>query len=435
MSLTAVTTRSGALSGLDMGSYAVFKGVPYAAPPVGPLRWKRPQPCQPWEGVRPATEFAPGCPQTPHDPDSFYYKEFYRGDHSPKSEDCLYLNVYTPAKAPGEKLPVLFWVHGGAFTHGWSNEIEFDGAPFCAQGVILVSINYRVGLFGFLAHPLLSAENEEGISGNYGLYDQAAALRWVHDNIAAFGGDPDNVTIFGQSAGAMSIQILCGSPLCKGLFQGAILQSGAGLNRSVPMQETAAQNAAYLGSQGFDTLEKLRALPADALVELMQQAGGGRPLACGPVLDGLMIPDTFENILSQGLLADVHYMIGSTVDELGEGFAEAVFRGAATWAENQLAQNREPAWVYYFDRIMPGDDAGAFHSAELWYIFGTYEKCWRPLTGQDAALSRQISAYWANFAKTGDPNGPGLPRWTPYTAQSPQRLRLGFDIRMDNVTR
>ena len=435
MSLMIVDTKYGKLEGKAMEDYTVFRGVPYAAPPVGELRWKKPQPPASWEGVRQAVEFAPGCPQVPHEPDSFYYREFYSHGRSEKSEDCLYLNVYTPAKSAGEKLPVLFWIHGGAFTHGWSNEIEFDGARFCELGVILVTINYRVGLFGFLSHPLLHGEDLQKLSGNYGLYDQIAALQWVHDNIDGFGGDPEKVTIFGQSAGAMSVQVLCSTSLTKGLFRGAILQSGLGLNRGLPLEQAEKINASFMEKAGICTREELYSLSEEKLVRLIQSRSEENPLAIGPVIDGVLLTDSYNTLIRTGQIADISYIIGSTAQELGEDFAQAVFTGAEDWAQNQLSLGRKPVWLYYFDRQMPGDGAGAFHSAELWHVFGTYEKCWRPLTEDDALLSREMSAYWANFAKNLDPNGEGLPQWTPYTLESKKRLRLGLDTKMDQVVR
>ena len=229
---TIVTVKEGALEGAfsDDKQSVIFKGVPYAAPPVGELRWKRPQPHAKWEGVRPALEFSAKAPQADLSKMGLYGKEFYSDENLKQSEDCLYLNIWTPASAqPGDKLPVFFWIHGGAFTHGSGAEKEFDGEQFARNGVVFVSINYRVGALGFFAHPELDAENPEGISGNYGIYDQVAAIDWVYENIAAFGGDPDCITAAGQSAGCMSVQTLISSDLTRGKIKRAVLQSAGGL--------------------------------------------------------------------------------------------------------------------------------------------------------------------------------------------------------------
>ena len=265
---TTVVTKQGAVAGvLSQDSRTViFRGVPYAQPPVGELRFRRPQPHIPWEGVLDCKKFGPRCPQADLASMDFYGKEFYDEMVPPESEDCLYLNIWTPASAaPGDNLPVLFWIHGGAFMHGCGTEKEFDGEGFAKKGVILVSINYRVNVFGFFAHPELEKENTEGVSGNYGLLDQAFALNWVRENIAAFGGDAAKITLAGQSAGCMSVQNLISSPLTKGMVRGAVLQSGGGLRalHATPSKEQLWEISQKLMEHlGVSTLEELRQVPA-----------------------------------------------------------------------------------------------------------------------------------------------------------------------------
>ena len=242
---TIIQTKQGAVEGglSQDGKTVIFKGLPYAQPPVGDLRFRRPQAHQPWPGVRPCREFGSSCMQADLSAEGFYAKEFYDVPLPPLSEDCLYLNIWTPESATADsRLPVLFWIHGGAFLHGSGSEKEFDGEGFAKKGVILVTINYRVNAFGFFAHPDLEPETEEGVSGNYGILDQIFALQWVRENIGAFGGDPEKITIFGQSAGCMSVQAIISSPLAQGMLRGAILQSGGGL-RSV--HETATKERAW----------------------------------------------------------------------------------------------------------------------------------------------------------------------------------------------
>ena len=268
---TKIVTKQGAVQGLlsQDGRTVIFRGVPYAQPPVGELRFRRPQAHQPWEGVRDCTQFGPRCPQADLASMDFYGREFYDDLVPPEDEDCLYLNIWTPAEAgPASKLPVLFWIHGGAFMHGCSSEKEFDGEGFARKGVILVSVNYRVNAFGFFAHPDLEAETEEKVSGNYGILDQIFALRWVKENIAAFGGDPEKVTIAGQSAGCMSVQTIVSSPLSQGLLRGAILQSGGGLyamKRCPTKEEVHATSRKLMEYLHVSTVAELRRMPAAQL--------------------------------------------------------------------------------------------------------------------------------------------------------------------------
>lgn len=427
MSMTLAQTRYGILSGEALSeTSSVFRGIPYAAPPVGQLRWKRPQPPIPWKGIREAVSFSAICPQHRMKPGSFYHTEFYAGkDQVMQSEDCLYLNIWTPAQSPEERCPVLFWIHGGAFAHGSGSEIEFDGANFNQLGVILVTINYRCNALGFLTHPWLDAETEDGCSGNYGCYDQIAALDWVRENITAFGGDPDNITIFGQSAGAMSVQTLISSPLAQGKFSKVIMQSGGGfggLSLGCTKEQGAALAQEIIDRLGVSSLEELRQVDAWKLVELSDQLSGR---LC-PVVDGRLLPDSHEALARSGKVADVPYLLGSCQDEMGPESARRFAAGNYKWCKNQYALHRRAPYLYWFNRQMPGDDdAGAFHSSELWYVFGTLDRCWRPMTEADYQLSRIISNYWANFAKTGNPNAEGLPEWSPCLAGTPTELTLG----------
>lgn len=430
---TKVVTKQGAVQGLlsQDGRTVIFRGVPYAQPPVGELRFRRPQAHQPWEGVRDCTQFGPRCPQADLASMDFYGREFYDDLVPPEDEDCLYLNIWTPAEAgPASKLPVLFWIHGGAFMHGCSSEKEFDGEGFARKGVILVSVNYRVNAFGFFAHPDLEAETEEKVSGNYGILDQTFALRWVKENIAAFGGDPEKVTIAGQSAGCMSVQTIVSSPLSQGLLRGAILQSGGGLyamKRCPTKEEVHATSRKLMEYLHVSTVAELRRMPAAQLRDAAY-AVQGPDLSWRPHVDGWLLPAHVDAQAEAGAIHDIAYMIGSTAKDIGQG--RQLQEAGARWCQNLLDLGRKPGYFYYFTRSLPGDDAGAFHSCELWYEFETMDRCWRPWEDCDRELCRCLSGYWANFAKTGDPNGEGLPRWEPYTDGCHAPMELGETVGM-----
>ena len=361
----------------------------------------------------------------------FYGKEFYDEMVPPESEDCLYLNIWTPASAaPGDNLPVLFWIHGGAFMHGCGTEKEFDGEGFAKKGVILVSINYRVNVFGFFAHPELEKENTEGVSGNYGLLDQAFALNWVRENIAAFGGDAAKITLAGQSAGCMSVQNLISSPLTKGMVRGAVLQSGGGLRalHATPSKEQLWEISQKLMEHlGVSTLEELRQVPALKLRDAAY-AVNGPGLGWTPHQDGWLLPASVDELAETGAIHDIAYMIGSTGNDIGSG--TLLQESGARFCQNQLDLGRKPAYFYFFDRKLPGDGAGAFHSCELWYEFETLGRCWRPWEDCDRELARVMSNYWANFAKAGNPNGEGLPHWEPYTQENHQPVVLADTVGM-----
>ncbi|MCI5648211.1 MAG: carboxylesterase family protein [Fusicatenibacter sp.] len=433
MGLLETRTKQGWVRGQDQGTYTVFRGIPYAKPPVGELRFCAPEEPDTYEGIYEADHFRAACPQERHDPESFYGKEFHLDPafDAEQSEDCLYLNIWTPAEKKEEKLPVAFWIHGGAFLHGYSHEMEFDGKEYCRRGVILVSINYRVGAFGFLAHPWLSAENEQGISGNYGILDQIAALSWVRNNIESFGGDPENITVFGQSAGAMSVQTLVSSPLTKDWISKAILQSGGGYHNgfrvSVPLAEAEKTGEEFVRRCNLSDPEQLRSISSEELLEnqirMMQEYG---TLFFTPNIDGVLLSDDLDHLLEQGSVRDIPYLIGSTKNDIGvmpkSGETEeygSLYKGCTAWSEKQEELGRKPSYVYYFTRELQGDDAGAFHSSELWYMFGTLVRSWRPKSDGDYRLSVQMLDAWTNFMKTGDPNGEGVPQWRPCRREDP----------------
>lgn len=410
----------------------VYKGIPYAAPPVGELRWKKPQSVIPWNGVRKCDQFGPASLQSNQQEGTFYWKEFYQNGDPERSEDCLYLNVWTPAAGTNAKLPVVFWIHGGGYMGGYGHEIEFDGEAYAKKGVILVTINYRLGMCGFLAHPLLTAENNGKGSGNYGLFDQLAALKWVKKNIAAFGGDPDNVTIMGQSAGAGSVQVLISSPLTKGLIQRAIIQSGGGLGgiiRAKTLAEAEETGKEMWSQAGISTLQEMREYPAEKFQEIMmkymmkQKTFGGLPYS--PCVDGELLTAQLDDVAKIGNIPDIPYMIGYTSEDISP---EVMKKAALDWSFLLEQQGKKAPYVYCFSHDLPGEDMdtgnqmgmfgnmkGAFHSSELWYMFGTLKNCWRPMEKADFELSERMVNSWTNFAKTGNPNGRGLSPWRPCT--------------------
>ena len=404
---------------------AAYKGIRYAT--AG--RWEYPKQVTGWEGIYDATQYG-SCSYQPRSfyneeenlKKVFYYNEFRKGESYTYSEDCLFLNIFAPdtAKA-GDKLPVLIYIHGGGFTGGCGHEKHFDGPVWPAKGVIGVTLNYRLGPMGFVCLPEL--KEEAGFTGNYGLYDQMTAMQWVRDNIASFGGDPGNVTIMGQSAGAMSVQQHCLSPLTDGLFQRAVMSSGGGVSKVLspaPAEkqyefwQTAMKNA------GCETLEQFRAISPEKLFEVWQQTkkevkGGG----CFPVLDGRFVVGSGVDLLAAGKQKDIHYMAGSTSEDMMPPILQ---RMARSWC----AVQRKPGYTWYFDRQLPGDDCGAWHSSDLWYWFGTLENCWRPMEQKDYDLSEQMVSYLCNFARSGDPNGDGnLPRWIASDQTQKRVLCLG----------
>ena len=419
--------------------FTVYKGVPYAAPPVGPLRWHRPQPAAPWEGVRDCVEFSPECVQCRrrYADTSAWVRDFCQYE-APQSEDCLYLNVWTPAVSADERLPVLVWIHGGAYANGSGSEVQDDGEGYCKRGCVFVSINYRLHALGYLAHPDLAKEDPEGLCGNYGLYDQIAALQWIQRNIAAFGGDPDRVTIMGQSAGAGACLALSLSPLTKGLFHRAIIESGIitgdWWNSCPPTQaEGEAYGLEFMEEMGCKSLEELRAKPAEALCideGMMEQ----RPFL--PVLDGAVLNEWFLPALRAGHGHELDIMMGNTIDEHSVREGRLLMDDVELMGAIQETLGRKGIFAYCFARGWPGPDhPGAIHGAEHWYQFETLYRCWRPFTGEDFELSVQMCDYFANFVKSGDPNGGELPAWTRYTAKDPQCMMLGVEREMHSVLR
>jgi para-nitrobenzyl esterase len=453
-------TADGVVDGVLEDGVRAFKGIPFAAPPVGALRWQDPQPVLAWKGVRHAAAFGPRCMQLP-----LFSDMVFRSDGV--SEDCLYLNVWTPARKPGKKLPVLVYFYGGGLVAGDGSEPRYQGASMARQGIVALTVNYRLGAFGFLAHPALTAESPHKASGNYGLMDQAAALQWVRRNIAAFGGDPQRVTIAGESAGSFSVSAQMASPLARQLIAGAIGESGAAMGLfplpSLAEGEAAGQRLAQ--QLGASTLEQLRAIPADQVLQ-----ASARPDAphFGMIVDGYVLPQAPEAIYASGqqarvpLLAGWNSAEGRAQDILGaapateENFkaglqrlygaqadaARQAYSGDIEQAARELASDRfigfgtwrwidlhartsgKPVYRYYYTQPRPAtrDGApaatGAGHSVEIEYVLGNLDGnkvyAWTP---QDRAVSRQAQAYFANFIKTGNPNGAGLPKWPALGAQ------------------
>ncbi len=476
---------SGTISGAPASAGSkvrAYKGIPYAAPPVGKLRWQPPQPVTAWQGVRKCDQFGPICPQAPYPATSIYAQA-----PQPQSEDCLLLNVWTAAEGADEKRPVMVWIHGGALTRGSGSIPAYDGEQLAIQGVVLVTINYRLGPLGFLAHPALSRESEHGSSGNYGVLDQIAALRWVQRNIAAFGGDPSRVTIFGESAGSWSVCALVATPLAKGLFHRAIGQSGgcfepmADLKRSryglPPAEQGGQQLAVALGcDQSSDPLAAMREKSAEEIVALANKDGS--QVRARANVDGWAFPAEIREIYAAGKQSQVPVIVGSNADEgnslVGhlapnrmDAFVEGVrkkygaladqflqvypvtsdsdARGAflhaagdemftwemRTWAR-MSEKSGQPAYLYYFSHVPPRPDAeklGAYHAAEILYVFDNLNIAPWPQQASDKALAHAMSAAWVRFAATGDPNGDGLPSWTPYDSRSESYLEFGDSIR------
>ncbi|MBQ9174748.1 MAG: carboxylesterase family protein [Bacteroidales bacterium] len=394
----------------------IYRGIPYATPPVGDLRWKKPQPVKAWTGVKVADTFGNASYQGPKNPnDGEYGTEFYP-ENPVYSEDCLYLNVWTPAGAPasGEKLPVAMWIHGGGYNVGWGYELPMDGEAWANKGVILVTINYRVGMFGFMNHPLLTAEGG-GHSGNYGLYDQIAALKWINDNISAFGGDPSNITVFGQSAGAGSVKNVVSSPLSKGMVARAIIQSGGGLGSgmpqiTIPQEALDAPSKKFFDAAGYDTLEKLRGASFEELMAALPDWRSPESVRFGPHNDSEVLPEDFNVATMNGHIADIPYMMGHCGDDM-----PGMENGEKRFAQVRDSLSTNPVFLYLFNRPLPSDGRpslkGSFHSSELWYVFGTLSRSWRPFTKGDYALSDEMVTCWTNFCKYGDPNGENGGNW------------------------
>ena len=401
MAVKKVKTKQGWTEGMDFGSFSVFRGIPYAKPPVGKLRFKPPQSPDRWESVYRAVKFPEISWQNDPEISDFYYKEFYQDtwDHEKKAEDCLYLNIWTPAESCQEKLPVLLWIHGGAFNHGYGHEKEFDGRAYCQNGIILVTIQYRLGIFGFFA-----GWSEERNIGNLALLDQIAALNWIYENIEQFGGDPDNITAAGQSAGGVSVQALLASPLTKGKIKRAILQSGGGygqLDKRCLSREESLMNSRIWAAKHNVTGNDLLNMPAEELLHISSD------FLCRFVLDEYTLDISGEDYIYRTLPCDA-YLLGSTMNDI-RVTKEMILRDQhgdlyqnnILFAETLCDTSR--VYLYYFTRMLPGDKAGAFHSSELWYMFGTQDRSWRPFNQEDRVLSQRMIRCWSNFIRDGSP--------------------------------
>jgi para-nitrobenzyl esterase len=431
--MDVVRTDSGTVVGTLKSGVTTFLGIPFATPPVGNLRWRPPQPTPYRNADWKADQFGPSCMQNQPGSRLPWTEEFMT--QGPIGEDCLYLNVWTTAKNATAKQPVMFWIYGGAFSEGSSSVSVYDGTEIAKKGVVVVSANYRVGPLGFFAHPELTRESERSASGNYGLLDQIAALRWVQKNIAAFGGDPGQVTIFGQSAGAISVADLMRSPLAKGLFARAIAQSGPGLfgrssfGAGATLQDREAAGVKFAQALGAQSLADLRALPASKFYGPNVPATPG-----GPFNDGWALPDAAP--------ADqVPLIVGFVADDIGLAAAGATAEQKATarerarvamhlWAADQLAASKR-IYTYFFDRAIPWPahpEYGAFHSGEIPYFFNTLGRLNRPWEPIDRKLADTVSSYVTNFAKKGDPNGSALPKWPVFEPTSYTTMELGAQI-------
>ena len=430
--LREVTVENGKLKGMPGSDPRItaFRGVPFAAPPVGKNRWRAPQPAADWEGTREAYLFAPISVQdTPALGDDIYCREWHVDSEIPMGEDCLYLNVWTPAKSADEHLPVLVWIFGGGFQWGYTAEMEFEGERLASRGIIVVSVNYRLGAFGFLAHPEITKEAPDA-PGNFGLLDQQAGLMWVKRNIAAFGGDPDRITIAGQSAGGASVMAQLTSKANGDLIKGAAVLSGMIRNPKrdadmfVPATLSKAEKKGedFFAFLGVDSLEKARELDAFTIRDRYAVYRNDHPFFV-PILDGKLVTEDPMQLFLRGERTPVPVMAGYTSNEFifdGVNIVEASVKGAFDEAEKN--GDKSAHYCYRFDPDMPGwDDPGCFHSSDLWFFFETLGKCWRPFRGRHYDLARLMSNYLADFVKTGDPNGKDddgepMPAWKPYVS-------------------
>ncbi|MCI4592391.1 carboxylesterase family protein [Sphingobium sp. BYY-5] len=415
-----VTIADGALRGVAEDGIVAFKGIPFAQPPVGDLRWRAPQPMAHWQGVRDASRYGHDCMQLPFPSDAAPLG-------TPPAEDCLYANVWRPEN-PARKLPVMVWIYGGGFVNGGSSPPTYAGAALAKQGIMVVSFNYRLGRFGTFAHPALTkADADKGLLANYGYMDQVAALRWIQTNITAFGGDPANITIIGESAGGMSVHALLTSPMTQGLFQKAVIQSGG----PMPMGDATLAGAEKLGAafaekKGVaaddpDALAKLRALPADMVVDglnLAQLFAGGPRTYSSPIVDSRIAVDS-QAAYQAGRFVKVPVMIGATSDDIG-GPTGPMVAGARAMAQ-QFAAQGVPTYYYRFSYVASSlrkaETKGAGHASEIPYFFDTVAvKYGDATTDRDKEMGRIASAYLVNFVKAGDPNGVRLPVWRRYGA-------------------
>ena len=461
IALNAVKTEYGLISGISgtNSNIKVFKGIPFAAPPVGDLRWKAPQPAKKWTGVRKCDAFGASPVQNPPVPFGVYSSEFLI-PAEPISEDCLYLNVWTKANSTSEKRPVIVYIYGGGFVSGGGSCPIYDGESMADKGIVFLTINYRVGAFGFFSHPELSKESPYHASGNYAILDQIAALKWVKKNIEAFGGDPNNVTIAGQSAGAMSVNALSASPLAKGYFHKIIAESGASVVKgrfggSEKLESAEQRGVVNAKSAGAESLSDLRKISAADILKTFKGIGS-------VIVDGYVLTSSIPDIFAAGQNADVPLLTGwnateaspsttittfakyqeSLVNEYGNDAQLILKTYSATtdaevakatqdltrdkgfgiqnysWARIQSEKGKSKAYLYFFERQVPatGDlkKYGAFHSGEITYAYDNHKMFNRPWESSDYELAKLMSSYWVNFATKGDPNGGQLPKWTPF---------------------
>jgi para-nitrobenzyl esterase len=460
-----VKIKDGTIQGTTENGLTVYKGIPFAKPPVGDLRWRAPQPLVKWKGVLDASKFGPAPMQGGNPP-------------SGKSEDCLYLNIWTPAKSANEKIPVLVWIYGGGFSFGATSEPGYSGEELAKKGVVLVSIAYRVGQLGFLAHPELSSESPNHVSGNYGLLDMIAGLQWIKKNIAAFGGDPNKVTIFGESAGGIAVSMLCASPLAKGLFTGAISQSGGSFGPTRPttypgenmktLKQAEMDGKGFAQKAGVTSIEELRKMNADSLPSGFGLPGGW------PIVDGYVVPDDQYKLYEAKKYNDVPVLIGYNSDE-GASFsrekkpeeyingvkarygkfaddlikaypvdsnsvpktARDLARDAAfgwqtwIWARLQSQTGKSKVFYYYFDqhpdypKDSPKYGSGSPHGQDVAYVFKHLDPSKPETTKTDLEISEAMATYWTNFAKYGNPNGKGVPEWPAFSDANPKVMYFG----------
>ncbi len=473
-----VKTENGWVRGIEAADPRItaFKGIPFAAPPTGENRWRAPQPCADWEGVRDAFRFGPAAVQdTPGLGDDVYCREWHVDPELPMDEDCLYLNVWTGAKSAEEGLPVLVWYYGGGLQWGYPAEMEFDGERLARRGIVVVTVNYRINVFGFMAHPQLT-EKQPDAPTNFGSLDQQAGLKWVIRNIRAFGGDPEQITIAGQSAGGGSVLSQMACPHNKGLFQRAVIMSGMigspytkqTIGIPEPLAEAEKNGADFLAFVGVKDIEEARKLDAFYLRDKYGEYAKEHPRMF-TVLDNCFCVGDPLVMLLKGESADVPVMAGNTVDEFLEALpaatkaeaeekARQIFGDDAqeylgfpeVWAESEKGSfgkvsslectikgvlggrkkngSAQDSYYYKFGPEIPGwDHAGCFHSVDLWFFFESLAKCWRPFIGKHYDLARQMCNYWANFIKSGNPNGEDadgqpMPVWIPYTNEQPAEM-------------
>jgi para-nitrobenzyl esterase len=466
--LSTVQTLKGTVTGTEIGNIHIFKGIPFAAAPVGELRWKAPQPVKNWQGILKCESFSASPMQSNPVPFMMWTEEFITPPKS-LSEDCLYLNIWTPAKSPADKLPVFVWVYGGGFVSGSAACAVYDGLEMAGKGVIFVSFNYRVGVFGFMALPELSKESANKVSGNYGLLDQIAALQWIRENIAAFGGDPEQVTIAGQSAGSMSVGALIASPLASGLFRGAITQSGGIVGRliSKSLQDAEKSGVEMMQKVKAANLSELRNIPANELIAANGKNGMG---SFGPICDGYVLPSDILDAFEKRQFNDVPLMTGWVTGDgslLGNSFPApekykqqaiekygskaneflGLFPGntpdevRASQLELNLLQfaglpshliagfMHNKTFLYQFSHV-PADkpgfpNYGAFHTSEVPYALHSLKKWNRPWKTADYEVEKIMSQYWINFIKTGNPNGEGVPEWKSYDKFAGNIMEIG----------